>query len=283
MVKDDELDVSRFKKGQSNPENIFFYPNEEIYKCGEEVEKMSKSKYNVVTPDAVIEKYGADTLRMYEMFLGPLEMSKPWSTQGISGVHNFLKRFWNMFFNSSGEWSVVGGSAITPSGGGGAATPAELKILHKTIKKIEEDIERLSFNTSVSAFMICLNELQPPRPPEGGRIGCNKREILEPLVIILSPFAPHIAEELWHLLGHSDSVFNAKFPTFNEAYLKENTFNYPVSFNGKTRFMLELPLSLTKEEIEKEVLSSEAAMKWLSNATLKKVIVVPNKIVNIVI
>jgi leucyl-tRNA synthetase len=229
---------------------------------------MSKSKWNVVTPDDVIAQYGTDTMRMYEMFLGPLELSKPWSTQGISGVFNFLRKYWKMFFNEKGEFSV---SDEKP-------TAAELKSLHKTIKKIDEDIERLSFNTSVSAFMICLNELHD--------LKCNKRAILEPLTICLSPFAPHIAEEIWSRLrrdGHSSSILKASYPKFEESYLIENTFSYPVSFNGKTRFMMELPLNLTKEQVEKEVLSSEDAKKWLKDAPIKKVIVVPNKIVNIVL
>ena len=198
---------------------------------------MSKSKWNVVTPDDVIEQYGTDTMRMYEMFLGPLELSKPWSTQGISGVFNFLRKFWKMFHNDQADEFYV--SDEKP-------TAAELKVLHKTIKKIDEDIERLSFNTAVSAFMICLNELHD--------LKCAKRAILEPLLICLSPFAPHIAEELWSKLGHGSSILKASYPKFEESYLVENTFAYPVSFNGKTRFMLELPLTLTKEQIEKEVL-----------------------------
>jgi leucyl-tRNA synthetase len=248
-------------------------PKEIGFKTFNEVEKMSKSKWNVITPDDVIEQYGTDTMRMYEMFLGPLEMSKPWSTQGISGVFNFLRKFWKMFY--SGQSSVVSGQAEQFFVSDEKPTPAELKILHKTIKKIDEDIERLSFNTSVSAFMICLNELHD--------LKCNKRAILEPLVICLSPFAPHLAEEIWSNLGHGSSILKASYPKLEESYLVENTFAYPVSFNGKTRFMLELPLTLTKEQIEKEVLSSEDAKKWLKEATVKKVIVVPNKIVNIVL
>ena len=281
---------------------IEFFPDDDSpYVCPREVEKMSKSKWNVVTPDDVIAQYGTDTMRMYEMFLGPLEMSKPWSTQGISGVYNFLRKFWKMFFNDKGEFIVgvdprvdpanIGSTPIdsgsthgstptvtptsTPTDATATPTAAELKILHKTIKKIDEDIERLSFNTSVSAFMICLNELM--------ELKCAKRAILEPLVICLSPFAPHITEELWSKLGHTTSVLKASYPKFEEKYLIENTFSYPVSFNGKTRFMLELPLTLTKEEIEKQVLASEEGKKWIKDATIKKVIVVPNKIVNIVI
>ncbi len=295
LVKDDKLDITEFKRKYPR-DDIFFYQIAETYYCGHEVEKMSKSKWNVVTPDDVIAQYGTDTMRMYEMFLGPLEQSKPWSTQGISGVHNFLRKFWKLFFNEKGEF-IVGvdpcvdpTATATPIGAGSthgstptsspttptaAPTPAELKILHKTIKKIEEDIERLSFNTSVSAFMICLNELH--------ELKCNKRAILEPLIICLSPFAPHLAEELWSKLGHSTSVLKASYPKFEEKYLVENTFSYPVSFNGKTRFMLELPLNLSKEEIEKQVLSSEDAQKWIKDTPVKKVIVVPNKIVNIVV
>ncbi len=274
LVKDDFLNIPGFKKMYPAFKNAFFFPNEENYKCGHEVEKMSKSKYNVVTPDDVIAQYGTDTMRMYEMFLGPLEMSKPWSTQGISGVYNFLRKFWKLFY-TSGQLSVVSGQPEEFFVSDEGPTATELKVLHKTIKKIEEDIERLSFNTAVSAFMICLNELI--------ELKCNKREILEPLVICLSPFAPHIAEELWSKLGHSSSVLKASYPKFEEKYLIENTFSYPVSFNGKTRFMLELPLNLSKEEIEKQVLASEDAQKWVKDATIKKVIVVPNKIVNIVV
>ncbi len=256
-----------------NTQIVFFPEDNKPYVFNREVEKMSKSKWNVVTPDDVVAQYGADTMRMYEMFLGPLELSKPWSTQGISGVYNFLKKFWRMFFSS--QWSVASSQSEEFYVSGEKATPAELKILHKTIKKIDEDIERLSFNTAVSAFMICLNELYD--------LKCNKREILEPLLICLSSFAPFVAEELWTKLGHTSSVVKAKFPKFEESYLVENTFSYPVSFNGKTRFMLELPLNLSKEQIEKEVLSSEDAKKWLKEAPIKKVIVVPNKIVNIVV
>ncbi len=231
------------------------------FKTFNEIEKMSKSKHNVVNPDRVVEQYGADTLRMYEMFLGPIELSKPWSTQGISGVHNFLKKLWRMM-------TVTALSDAEP-------TPAELKILHKTIKKVNDDIERLSFNTSVSAFMICLNELSD--------LKCNKKAVYEPLLICLSPFAPFITEELWNRLGHATSILDERFPDYNEKYLEESSFAYPVSFNGKTRLMLELPLHLTKEQVEKETLQNEKVQKWLEGKPVKKVIVVPNKIVNIVI
>jgi leucyl-tRNA synthetase len=274
LIKDGKLDIEGYKKWRPEFANSRFNLNiSGEFICKTEVEKMSKSKYNVVTPDDVIAQYGTDTMRMYEMFLGPLEQSKPWSTQGISGVHNFLRKFWKLFFNDN--WEFVGVDPRVNPTATAAPSPAELKILHKTIKKIDEDIERLSFNTSVSAFMICLNELM--------ELKCNKRAILEPLIICLSPFAPHIAEELWSKLGHDTSVLKATYPKFEEKYLVENTFAYPVSFNGKTRFMLELPLTLAKEEIEKQVLASEEAKKWLKDGNVKKVIVVPNKIVNIVI
>ncbi|MGP8216578.1 MAG: leucine--tRNA ligase [Bacteroidia bacterium] len=269
VSSNNEIDKRELRKSSLLTTNedaiIEFFPNDTSpYIVHREVEKMSKSKWNVINPDDMITQYGADTFRMYEMFLGPIELSKPWSTQGISGVHGFLKKLWRIFFNEKGF-------ALSDE----KATPQELKILHRTIKKVKEDIERLSFNTSISAFMICLNELN--------ELKCNKREIMEPLLIVLSPFAPHITEELWKILGHKDSILNATFPAYNEEYLKENTFSYPVSFNGKTRFMLELPLSLTKEQIEKEVLASSDAKKWIQDNPIKKIIVVPNKIVNVVI
>ena len=224
-----------------------------------EVEKMSKSKWNVVNPDELVEKYGADTLRMYEMFLGPLEQSKPWNTNGITGVSGFLKKFWKLYQNISDE----------------KASAPELKLLHNTIKKISDDIERLSFNTSVSSFMICVNELTD--------LKCNKCEILEPLVILIAPFAPHIAEELWKNFGHTESITLAKWPEYKEKFTVENTFSYPVSFNGKTRFFQEFDIALSKEDVEKEVLALEQTQKYLEGKQPKKVIVVPNKIVNIVV
>ena len=228
-----------------------------------EVEKMSKSKYNVVSPDEICVDYGADCLRLYEMFLGPLEQSKPWNTNGITGVHGFLKKLWRLFYNT-------GSFAVTDA----EPTKAELKALHKSIKKITEDIERFSFNTSVSNFMILVNELTD--------LKCNKRAILEPLLIILSPYAPHITEELWNQLGHKESITNATFPMVNEAHLVEDNFAYPISFNGKTRFNIELPLNLSQQEIEKIVMEAEQTHKYLEGKTPKKVIVVPKKIVNIV-
>ncbi|MBR0323268.1 MAG: class I tRNA ligase family protein, partial [Bacteroidales bacterium] len=236
-----------------------------IYVCGWEVEKMSKSKFNVQNPDDLVAKYGADTLRLYEMFLGPLEQSKPWDTQGIEGVYRFIRKFWRLYTDENNEFSF----SDEP------ATKEELKSLHKLIKKEEDDIERISFNTVVSAFMICVNELTD--------LKCNKREILEPLAIMISPYAPHLAEELWHQMGHDDSVVMQKFPEFVESYVVENNFTYPVSINGKKRFDLELPITLTPTEIEKAAIESPEATKWIADKSIKKVIVVPKKIINIVV
>ncbi|MCS6820918.1 MAG: leucine--tRNA ligase [Microscillaceae bacterium] len=229
------------------------------------IEKLSKRYYNAVNPDDVIEKYSADTLRLYEMFLGPLEQSKPWNTQGIDGTYKFLKRLWRMFYNEKGEWQIT----EQPP------TLEELKILHKTIKKVEEDIERCSFNTPVSAFMICLNELQT--------LKCHKRAILEPFLQILAPYCPHITEELWHALGHTTSIHHAPFPIFEEKYLQESTFEYPVSINGKTRTKITFPLDLSQEQLAEQVQKHEAVQKWLEGKSPKKVIVVPQRIINIVI
>ena len=258
------LDTQKFKLWREDFKNAEFILEGDQYKCGAEVEKMSKSKYNVVNPDDIIEEYGADTLRLYEMFLGPLEQSKPWSTQGISGVHNFLRRAWRLFQIENGTCQL---SDETPSA-------AELKVLHKTIKKVEEDVERFSFNTTISAFMICLNELSD--------LKCNKRQILEPFTILLSPYAPHFAEELWSLLGHKESITKASFPIWNEEYLVENEFEYPISINGKVKFKINLSLQLSKEEVEKNVMSSDELGKFMQG-TPKKIIVVPGRIVNIVV
>ncbi|HET7819576.1 MAG TPA: leucine--tRNA ligase [Bacteroidia bacterium] len=267
LVENSFLNMEIFKKHREDFTDAEFILEDGKYVCGHEVEKMSKSKLNVVTPDAICNDFGADTLRLYEMFLGPLEMSKPWSTQGISGVFGFLNRFWRLFHKGNEfDQFVISGDA---------PTKPELKILHKTIKKIQEDIESYSFNTSVSAFMICANELT--------ELKCNKRAILEPLVILLSPFAPHIAEELWEKLGHKESISFAPFPQYNEAFTIDDSFAYPVSFNGKMRFNLELSLSLSPAEIEKEVMAFEQTLKYLEGKQPKKVIVVPKKIVNIVI
>jgi leucyl-tRNA synthetase len=235
---------------------------------------MSKSKFNAVNPDDIIEKYGADTLRLYEMFLGPLEQSKPWDTNGIEGTFRFLRKFWNLFHE-----------AIKPTAEGEAAanfrvseeepTKAELKVLHATIKKVSEDIERMSFNTSVAQFMIAANQL--------AELKCHKRSVLEPLTISLAPFAPHIAEELWQLLGHSESITTAPWPAHDDAHLVEDSFNYPISFNGKTRLLLEFPNTLSKEEVEAAVLANPEVQQRLEGKPPKKVIVVPKRIVNIVV
>ena len=266
IVNNDILDIEAFKKWMPEYANAeFILEDDGKYRCGYAVEKMSKSMFNVVNPDTIIEQYGADTLRMYEMFLGPLEQSKPWDTKGIDGVYKFLRKLWRLFHDADNNLSV---SADEP-------TKDELKALHKTIKKVAEDIENFSFNTSISTFMICVNDL--------GKLNCNKRAILQDLTIILSPFAPHIAEELWHLLGNNSSVVQANFPAVDESVLVENNFNYPVSFNGKMRFTLELPLTTPKDEIEKIVMSDERSQKWIEGKTPKKVIIVPGKIVNIVV
>ncbi|MCG7500528.1 leucine--tRNA ligase [Tenacibaculum sp. Mcav3-52] len=233
------------------------------YIVGREVEKMSKSKYNVVNPDLICEEYGADSLRLFEMFLGPLEQTKPWKTSGISGVYSFLKKLWKLFTDENG----INVSDAEP-------TKDELKTLHKTIKKVEEDIENFSFNTSVSTFMIAVNELTAQK--------CNKRQILEPLLVLISPYAPHIAEELWSQLGHNESIATVAFPKFEEKHLVESSKNYPVSFNGKMRFTLELPLDMSKDEIEKTVMAHEKTQQQLQGREPKKVIIVPGKIINIV-
>jgi leucyl-tRNA synthetase len=259
----DELDTEAFKNWRAEYQNAEFILKDDVYKVGREVEKMSKSKYNVVNPDDIVTEYGADALRLFEMFLGPLEQTKPWKTSGISGVSSFLKKLWKLYFN--GEQFEVSEEK---------ATKDELKTLHKTIKKVEEDIENFSFNTSVSTFMIAVNELTA--------LKCNKREILEPLLVLLSPYAPHITEELWSLLGNNESISTAPFPVFEPKHLVESAKNYPISFNGKMRFTLELPLDLSKEEIEKTVMAHEKTQAQLQGRTPKKVIVVPGKIVNIV-
>jgi leucyl-tRNA synthetase len=259
---------------------------------------MSKSKFNVVNPDDIIERYGADTLRLYEMFLGPLEQSKPWDTNGIEGTFRFLRKFWNLF-HQGGE-SGKGGENSEKAGAGHAQgaldapvasthraddggilvtddppTKAELKTLHATIKKVTEDIEKMSFNTSVAQFMIAVNEL--------GALKCTKRTILEPLTILLSPFAPHITEEIWQLLGHAESITDAPWPKHDEAQLVEDSFSYPISFNGKTRLQLEFPVALSREEVEAAVLANPEVQQRLEGKPPKKVIVVPKRIVNIVV
>ncbi len=263
IVKNDQLDLDAFRAWRPEFRDAEFILEDGKYICGWAIEKMSKSMFNVVNPDNIVENYGADTLRMYEMFLGPLEQSKPWDTNGIDGVHKFLRKFWRLFYDREGVFTLTDEKA----------TAEELKSLHKTIKKIREDIENFSFNTSVSAFMICLNELG----------ACHKREILEPLTILIAPFAPHIAEELWEAMGHAETIFDATYPTFEEKYLVESAFEYPVMVNGKLRFKQTYALDMKPNEIQAAIVTTEGAQKWLEGKTPKKIIVVPGKIINIVI
>ena len=262
IVKNDVLDLDAFRAWRPEFKDAEFILENGQYICGWAVEKMSKSMFNVVNPDFIVEQYGADTLRMYEMFLGPLEQSKPWDTNGIDGVHKFLRRFWRLFFDRNGEWAV---NDEQP-------TEKELKTLHKTIKKIREDIENFSFNTSVAAFMICNNELGE----------CHKRAILEPLAVLLAPFAPHITEQLWSMLGHTESIFNASYPVCEEKYLVESSFEYPIMINGKLRHKQVYPLTATVAELQADIVTKEEVQRWLEGATPKKIIVVPGKIINIV-
>lgn len=264
LVRNDILDLEGFRQWRPEFAGAEFILEDGKYVCGWAVEKMSKSMYNVVNPDRIVEDYGADTLRMYEMFLGPIEQSKPWDTNGIDGVHKFLRKYWKLFFDAEGNFAVSDEKA----------SPREQKALHRAIKKVGEDIEAFSFNTSVSAFMICVNELT--------ELQSRKREVLEPLTVLLAPFAPHITEELWNLLGHRESILHASFPVFDPKHLEENTFEYPVSFNGKMRFRKELPLSLSPREVEAAVLADGNTARYLDGRSPKKVIVVPGKIVNIV-
>ncbi|MBD9112499.1 leucine--tRNA ligase [Bacteroides nordii] len=265
IVSNDILDLEAFKAWRPEFETAEFILEDGKYICGWAVEKMSKSMFNVVNPDMIVEKYGADTLRMYEMFLGPVEQAKPWDTNGIDGVHRFIRKFWALFYNRNDEYIVTDEPA----------TKEELKSLHKLIKKVTSDIEQFSYNTSVSAFMICVNELST--------LKCSKKEILEKLVIVLAPFAPHVCEELWDTLGNTTSVCDAQWPTFNEEYLKEDVVNYTISFNGKARFTMEFPADAASDAIQAEVLADERSQKWTEGKTPKKVIVVPKKIVNVVI
>lgn len=261
-----ELDMEAFKKWRNGEyAQAEFILEEGKYICGTEVEKMSKSKFNTVNPDTLVEKYGADTFRMYEMFLGPVEISKPWDTKGIEGVHRFLKKFWRLYYDE------VKGKMWNEE----RATDAELKVLHRTIKKIEEDTERFSFNTAVSAFMICVNELSD--------LKCTKKEILEPLLVLLTPYAPHICAELWHLLGNQGSVLDARYPVLEEKYLVESSKEYPISVNGKLRTTLQLPLDMEQSAVEAIVLSNDVVQKWLEGKAPKKIIFVKGKMINIVI
>ena len=264
LVHNDKLDIEAFKKWRPEFEDAEFVLENGEYICGWAVEKMSKSMYNVVNPDDICNSYGADTLRLYEMFLGPVEQSKPWDTKGIDGVNRFLKKFWRLFYDRE-KWLVNDEKA----------SPAELKVLHKLIAKEQEDIENFSYNTTISAFMIAVNEL--------GALKCSKREILEPMVVLLSPFAPHMAEELWQNLGHDSSVTEACFPEYVAAYAAEDNVTYPVQFNGKMRFTVELPKSAAPAEVEAAVRSMEQTAKWSEGKNIVKVIVVPGRIINIVL
>jgi leucyl-tRNA synthetase len=264
IVHNDLLDLDAFRQWSPEYNTAEFLLEDGKYVCGWAIEKMSKSMYNVVNPDDIVEKYGADTLRLYEMFLGPLEQSKPWDTNGIDGVHRFLRKVWNLFYKEG----VLAVNDDEPA-------KEALKSLHKLIKKVSHDIENFSFNTSVSAFMICLNELTA--------LSCRERVVLSDLTVCLAPFAPHLAEELWHALGNETSVCDAAWPLCNEEYLKEDAFPYAISFNGKSRFIIEFAADMANEEIEKTVLEHPQSQKWLEGKTPKKVIIVPKKIVNVVI
>lgn len=264
IVRNDRLDVEAFKKWRPEFADAEFVLENGEYICGWAVEKMSKSMYNVVNPDDICNSYGADTLRLYEMFLGPIEQSKPWDTKGIDGVNRFLRKFWKLYYE--GEKFIVADEK---------ATPEELKTLHKLIGKLQADIETFSYNTCISAFMIAVNDLADRK--------CAKREILEPLAVLLSPFAPHICEELWEALGHEESISKASFPEYVEAYTVESNCTYAVSFNGKTRFTVELPKAMGKEEVESNVRNNPSTEKYLAGKSIVKVIVVPGKIVNIVV
>lgn len=264
IVSNDILDLDKFRAWRPEFNDAEFVLEDGKYVCGYAVEKMSKSMFNVVNPDDIVEKYGADTLRLYEMFLGPLEQSKPWDTNGIDGVNRFIKKLWNLFYK--GDTLLVNDDEPSKEA---------LKSVHKLIKKVTADIEAFSYNTSIAAFMICVNELTAAK--------CHSRKVLEPLLVVLAPFAPHVTEELWHALGHDTSICDAKWPEYDEAHLKEDSVTYAVSFNGKARFNLEVPADTAKDEMERMALSHESSAKWLDGKTVKKVIVVPGKIVNIVV
>jgi len=265
LVDNDILNIEKFREWRKEYKKAEFILNDDKkYICGSEIEKMSKSKYNVQTPDQLVEKFGADTLRLYEMFLGPLEQFKPWDTKGINGVHNFLRKLWRLIHDNENNFSI----SQEP------ANRNNLKTIHKTIKKVEEDISRYSFNTVVSTLMICINELTDQN--------CKSKEIISDFTILLSPYAPHIAEEIWCKLGNNESIVNATFPKYKEEYLEEKTINYPISFNGKMRYKISLDVDISKEEIEKQVMEHEKTAHYLSGKLPKKVIIVPKKIVNIV-
>jgi leucyl-tRNA synthetase len=277
LVDGFELEIEAFRKWRNGEyaDAEFIFENEEktnagdkakgVYLCGSEVEKMSKSKFNTVNPDDLVQKYGADTFRMYEMFLGPVELSKPWDTKGIEGVHRFLKKLWRLFYDETK------GAVWTDEN----PSEEEWRVLHKTIKKISDDTERFSFNTAVSSFMICVNELSD--------LSSRKKLILEQLLILLAPYAPHVSEELWHSLGHQQTILDASYPVFEEKYLMESSKNYPVAVNGKTRSTLNLPADVTADDAENAALADPSVQKWLEGKPPKKVIFVRNKMINIVV
>ena len=265
IVHGDVLDIDAFRKWRPEYANAEFVLEEGKYVCGWAVEKMSKSMYNVVNPDMIVDKYGADTLRLYEMFLGPVEQSKPWDTNGIDGCHRFLKKFWALFYGREGDLLA---DDREPSA-------AELKAVHKLIKKVTQDIEQFSYNTSISAFMICVNEL--------GQLKCHNRSLLADLVVLIAPFAPHIAEELWEALGGRGSVCDACWPQWNEQYLVESTVQLTVSFNGKARFQMDFAADADNATIEQAVLADERSAKYMGGKQVVKVIIVPRKIVNVVV
>lgn len=265
IVSNDVLDTEAFRRWRPEFADAEFILEDGKYVCGYMVEKMSKTKYNVVNPDDILERYGADTLRLYEMFLGPIDQSKPWDTNGIDGVSRFLRKLWNLYYRGDS-------AAVTDS----EPTSEQLKSLHKLIKKVTSDIDSLQYNTSVAAFMVCVNELTS--------LKADSRAVLEPLAVLLAPFAPHITEEIWHTaLGHDTTVCDAEWPAYDEKYLKENTATYAVSFNGKARFSITMPLEASKEEVQEAALSNPSAAKWLEGKTIRKIIVVPGKIVNVVV
>ena len=283
-----ELDIDAFRNWKHEFRNAAFIledfsfstlsietgKNRGKYICGSESEKMSKSKFNTVSPDVLVDKYGADTFRMYEMFLGPVEQSKPWDTKGIEGVHRFLKKLWRLFYSDTtyNNGQPVEGKPIWTND---TPTAEELKVLHKTIKKIDEDTERFSYNTAVSAFMVCVNELAD--------LKCYKKAILEQVLILLTPYAPHIAEELWSTLGNTTSILDAAYPVYNASYTTESSKEYPVSINGKMRTTLTFPIDVTQADVEPVVLANEVVQKWLEGKQPKKIIFVKNKMINVVI
>jgi leucyl-tRNA synthetase len=263
LVKNDILDLAAFKQWRPELQTATFILEDGQYICGSEVEKMSKSKYNVVNPDSIVEQYGADTLRLYTMFLGPIDQAKPWDTHGIEGVFRFLVKVWRLFHPQGAHLETQ------------PPTQEELKVIHKTIKKISEDIERYSFNTAVSNLMICVNELTT--------LKCANKMVLQNLALLLAPFAPHLAEELWQLLGHHQSVALTPFPPYEAQYLKEESYEYPIAVNGKIRAKITFPLDVATKEIEQQVLAHESIQKWLQGQQPKKVLIIPKKMVNIVI